>query len=108
MQIVESAFNDGVGEKMVNEFVAQFKPAFPVGWNTRVAVWSFVKYSIISQKPLYVPHMVFIDRNGVIRAEHWGEEDFFRSAAINVRKEFDSILAGGHSAPQKSATKKKK
>jgi hypothetical protein len=106
VQVVGSAFNDGIGEKMLNEFIAQFKPAFPIGWNTRVAVWSFVQYSILSQKPLYVPHMAFIDRGGVIRAEYKGEEAFFQAPGPNIRKELDKMLAAPHTAPAKPAPKK--
>jgi hypothetical protein len=106
VQVVGSAFNDGVSEKMVNEFIAQFKPAFPLGWNTRVAVWAFVQHSILSQKPLYVPHMAFIDRGGVIRAEYKGEEGFFHAAGPNIRKELDKMLAGASAAPAKAEAKK--
>jgi hypothetical protein len=106
VQVVGSAFNDGIGEKMLNEFIAQFKPAFPLGWNTRVAVWSFVQYSILSQRPLYVPHMVFIDRGGVIRAEYKGEEAFFHAPGPNVRKELDKMLGGAAAAPAKTEAKK--
>jgi hypothetical protein len=39
-----------------------------------------------------VPHMVFIDRRGVIRAEYPGEDPFFKDAAKNVRAELDRLL----------------
>lgn len=106
MQVVESAFNDGVNEAVINEFVRNYKPPFPVGWNTRVAVQSYVQYSILSQKPLYVPHMVFIDRKGTIQAEYPGESAFFQGqAGVNIRKELDKLLT----APvgKKSASKTK-
>lgn len=108
MQFVGSAFNDGIGETMLGEFVRTYKPAFPLGWNTRVAVWSYVQYSILSQKPLYVPHMVFIDRWGNIRAEYPGEDPFFQNVPVNVRKQLDSLLgpAAGKAAPAAAPAKK--
>jgi hypothetical protein len=66
-----------------------------------------VQYSILSQKPLYVPHMVFIDKGGTIRAEYKGEDPFFQNVPVNVRRELDKLLAGAPAAPKKGATGKK-
>jgi thiol-disulfide isomerase/thioredoxin len=91
VQVLECAFNDAA-RWQVPQFVQQFRPPFPVGWNTRAAVMSYLEISIMDQRPMYVPHMVFLDRAGMIRADYPGESDFFKDAATNVRAELDKLL----------------
>jgi thiol-disulfide isomerase/thioredoxin len=100
VQIIESAFNDGVTEKAVQEFVQQYHPGFPVGMNDRTSVMAYLQYSILSQKPLYVPHLVFLDRQGVIRGDYAGESPFMLNAPTNVRVELDKLLAAGGPEPK--------
>jgi thiol-disulfide isomerase/thioredoxin len=109
VQVVTTAFNDGVSEQAVKDFIRMYKPIYPVGWNSRVAVWSFVQYSVLSQKPLYVPHLVFLDRWGNIRAEYPGEDPFHQNEPANIRKQLDSLLgaAAAKPAPAKAAPAKK-
>jgi len=95
VQVIESAFNDGVTEKAVQDFVQQYHPGFPVGLNDRTSVMSYLQYSVLSQKPLYVPHLVFLDRHGVIRGDYPGESPFMQSAPANIRSELDKLVAGG-------------
>jgi thiol-disulfide isomerase/thioredoxin len=104
VQIVVSAFNDGITEKMLKEFVDQYHPGFPVGMNSRAEVMSYLQYSVLSQTPLYVPHLVFIDRTGVIRADYPGESPFVANAAPNVRAELNKMLAA---SPVRSGAGKK-
>jgi hypothetical protein len=52
--------------------------------------------------------MVLIDRKGVIRAQHTGEEPFFGDGqAENIRKEAETLLAESGSKPSKASAKKK-
>ena len=91
VQVLECAFNDDAVQTLPN-FLGQFQPAFPVGWNNRAAVMSYLQYSIIDARPLYVPHMVFLDRGGVIRGDYPGESPFFTNAAANIRAELEKLL----------------
>jgi hypothetical protein len=91
---VGSAFNEPMSEGVVRDFVLQFRPAFPLGWNTRVAVYFLAQYSVLTQKPFYVPHLVFIDRHGVIQRQVPGEEStFMGNPGENIRKTLDQMLA---------------
>jgi hypothetical protein len=36
--------------------------------------------------------MVFIDRKGIIRAQHGGDDDFFQKLEDNVRNELETLL----------------
>jgi hypothetical protein len=98
--VLECAFNDGAKEALP-EFQQRFDPPFPVGWNTRAAVMSYLQYTILDPRPLYTPHMVFIDRGGAIRADYPGEDVFFRDPNTNIRSELDKLLQRGRGAAAK-------
>ena len=98
--VLECAFNDGA-EAGLAEFQQRFGPTFPVGWNSRAAVMSYLQYNLLDPRPLYVPHMVFIDRAGAIRADYPGEDVFFRDPNASIRAELDKLLRGRGAAPVK-------
>ena len=56
VQFLECAFN-GDAIPALPEFLDRFHPPFPVGYSTQAAVMSYLQYSIIDPRPLYVPHM---------------------------------------------------
>jgi peroxiredoxin len=89
--VLECAFDDGAKEGLP-EFQQRFDPPFPVGWNTRAAVMSYLQYNILDPRPLYVPHIVFIDRGGTIRADFPGEDMFFRDPNASIRAELEKLL----------------
>jgi thiol-disulfide isomerase/thioredoxin len=91
VQILECAFNDDAVQTLPG-FLDQFKPPFPAGWSNRAAVMSYLQYTIIDPRPLYVPHLVLIDRAGVIRGDYPGESPFFADAGKNIRTELDKLL----------------
>lgn len=106
--ILECAFNDAA-KASLPEFQQRFDPPFPVGWNTRAAVMSYLQYSVIDQRPLYVPHMVFIDRAGTIRSDYPGEDLFFRDPDVNIRAELERMLRpAGATASHPAGTAKDK
>jgi peroxiredoxin len=90
-QVVACAFNDGVKD-LLPEFLQKLQPTFPVGYCDRDAVMVYVQYSVL--KPFYVPHMVFLDRRGVVRGDFAGESDFMMQPDVNVRTELDQLLKG--------------
>ena len=106
VQIIECAFNpEAQGD--VAGFIAQFQPTFPVGFNGRDEVYSYLGRSAVDQRPFYVPHLVFIDRNGLIRGDYPGESDFIARAAANTRAKLDELL-GGSARPAAGAKKSSK
>src|SRR6185369_13985297 len=94
VMFVECAFNQNA-ENLVPDFVKQFNPPFPVGWSTDPAVRAFLSYSVMDSKMFYVPHMVFIDANGMIRSDYPGESQFFLNPATNIREELDKLIKAG-------------
>ena len=94
VQVLECAFNDDAKQTIAG-FVRQFQPPFPVGWTTHDAVMGYLQRSIIDTRPVYVPHMVFLDRRGMIEADYPGESDFFKdtaTTATNIRAELEKLL----------------
>ena len=106
LQIVEAAINQ-MAESLVPAFIQQFQPNFPVGF---VAYDTAVEY--LQHSPaliLYVPSMVFIDRQGTIRAEFEGGSPIFseEQQEKNLRAEIEKLMgkAPAKAAPAKTASK---
>lgn len=91
VQVLECAFNPDAAPALP-EFLERFHPPFPVGYSTQAAVMSYLQYTVFDPRPVYVPHMVFIDRAGMIRADYPGESEFFRNAAPSIRAQLDKLL----------------
>ena len=91
VQFLECAFNDDAVAAMP-EFLQRFKPPFPVGFATNAAVMAYLQRSVVDPRPLFVPHMVFLDRAGVIRADYPAEDAFFANANANIRAQLDKML----------------
>ena len=91
VQFLECAFNDDAVATLP-EFVERYHPPFPVGYSMQAAVLSYLGHTMIDPRPVYVPHMVFLDRAGMIRADYPGESPFFKDAAANIRRELDRLL----------------
>jgi hypothetical protein len=53
---------------------------------------TYLQHSVIDSRPLFVPHMVFLDRAGVIRADYPGGDAFFTNANANIRAQLDKML----------------
>jgi thiol-disulfide isomerase/thioredoxin len=102
VQFVECAVN-GDAPEAVPEFVRQFQPPFPVGYNVQTAVDSFLQRSMLLT--FYVPHMVFLNRGGVVVDDFAGESDFMKNPATNTREELDKLLKGPAASAKKAADK---
>jgi peroxiredoxin len=94
VQVLECAFNDGAKDK-VAEFVRNYNPSFPVGFSERPKVMAYLQYTTTDERPLYVPHLVFLDRRGVIRQDVPGEAPFMQNPEANIRAELDKLLKAG-------------
>jgi thiol-disulfide isomerase/thioredoxin len=91
VQFLECAFNDEAKQNMPG-FLQQFQPPFPVGWTSHAAAMAYLQRTLLDTRPLYVPHMVFLDRRGIIRADYPGESDFMKDPATNIRAELEKLL----------------
>jgi thiol-disulfide isomerase/thioredoxin len=101
-QFLECAVNDGA-EKDLPGFIQQFQPSFPVGFNNQVAVNQYLQWSQI----FYVPHIVLLDRGGVIQGDYPGESEFVKNGPANIRAELEKMLTPPAAPAKKSAPKKK-
>ena len=82
-----------------------FSPTFPVGYTTREQVNEYLQHP--AGKPSYVPELIFIDRNRVIRAQYTGNDDFFKDQDKNIRAMLDTLLKEPVAAKKTSAHKKR-
>lgn len=104
VQFVECAFNDGAVQ-LLPQFIQKFQPVATMGYSPRDPVITYLAHSIL--KPLYVPHMVFLDRKGIVRGDFPGESDFMTNPEKNVRAEIDELLKPASSTSAHPASKSK-
>lgn len=102
VQVLECAFNDDAVPTMP-QFLKQVEPQFPVGFSARAPVLSYLQYPADNSRPLYVPHLVFLDRSGTIRGDYPGEGPFFADPEANIRKELDQMLKHSGATVRRSA-----
>jgi len=88
-QALGSAFND-LAPQVLPEFIARFRPAFPVGYASRASVYDYLK--LPSTSPFAVPIYVFIDKKGMIREQHTGDDPFFQAEDKNTRALIETLL----------------
>ncbi len=106
--MIEAAFNDNPD---VPGFIRQFKPTFPVGTTDRETAMSYMQLSSVVRS--YVPFLLFIDRNGVIRVQYTGNDPIIADEFAldkNLRAEIMKLLAENTKSavkPVKPAGKKK-
>jgi hypothetical protein len=89
LQIIGAAFNENAAQ-LVPPFIAQFHPTFPIGFVGREQVRDYIQHP--PSKPSYVPELIFIDRNRVIRGQYSGADDFFKDQDKNTRTLLDTLL----------------
>lgn len=99
VQFLECAINGDAATSM-REFVERFRPQFPVGWTGEAVARSYMQIPVTGGQTLYMPHMVFLDRRGMIRSEFSGESSFFTDSEAGIRAELEKLLkAGAASSP---------
>jgi peroxiredoxin len=86
-------------------FVRQFNPPFPVGYNQQRAALDFMQHPPMVGPVM--PLLVFVDREGVIRAQYEGQEPFLAADQVekNVRAKILELLNQG--APRKPLPNRK-
>jgi peroxiredoxin len=90
--VVEAALNENPD---ISSFVSQYKVPFPVGTAGVLPALDYIQWPK-DKRPL-VPFLVFIDRNGVIRAQYTGvDEAFFdNQQEQHMRDEAEKLLNEG-------------
>ena len=89
LQTMAVAFNE-MAMMLVPGFISTTGASFPVGYDTRKSVFSYLQRPESLQT--YVPIMVFIDRQGMIRGQYVGDDKFFADPQKNIRSTLDALL----------------
>jgi peroxiredoxin len=88
-------------------FVKQFNPPFPVGFNTNDEAVGYLQH--VPMMILHMPAIVFIDKDGVIRAQYEGDDPFMSEGVQekNLRDKIEELMKVGAPAGKKPITKKR-
>jgi peroxiredoxin len=102
-QVLSSAIED-MAAMALPDFMKRFNPPFPVGYNERNAVIEYLQHPEMLK--LLMPQLVFVDRQGTIRAQFSGDQPFFGDdQEKNIRQEIEKLLGSGPAAARKRAKK---
>ncbi|MDX2153571.1 MAG: TlpA disulfide reductase family protein [Bryobacteraceae bacterium] len=109
-QVVGVATNP-MAHMLVSDYVKKFGLTFPVGYNeNQDQVKEFLQHPVI--QIMKVPQLVFIDKQGQIRAQYSGIDEFFVNEEANMRAMVEKLLAEPDPKPaaagKKTAAAKKK
>jgi len=105
-QVVGAAIDDPTG-RLVSGFVQETGATFPVGFVQKEVPNAYLQHP--SMVTMYMPQLALIDRKGVIRYQHGGEDEkFYNNQENNLRAEVKLLLAekGGAAAPPTKTGKK--
>jgi peroxiredoxin len=89
----------------VPDFIRTYGVNFPVGTGKRDDAYTFLQLSVMS--PFYFPQMVFIDKQGNVRAQYGGTDPFVSSES-NVRNMIEKLLSEGAASSAAAPKAKKK
>jgi peroxiredoxin len=105
LQVLASATEDMAAAALPG-FLRQFDPPFPVGINTTTEFVTYMQHPTMLQ--LYMPGLVFIDKDGIIRAQYEGRDPFLEETGVekNIRAKVEEMLKTPTAAPKKTAAKK--
>ena len=82
----------------LGRFADTFHVSFPLGLAARLDWARFGRFGVYSRPP-YVPHLLFIDRSGTIRAEFRGEDrEFYDNLQERFRAVVEPLLGEPHPA----------
>jgi len=103
LQVLASAVED-MAKMNVPDFIKRFQPPFPVGFNNQNDADVYLQHPVIYR--MYMPQLVFIDRQGTIRAQYAGEDKFVSDEANqdkNLRAQIEALLNEAPVASKKRA-----
>ena len=100
-QVLASAIED-MAAMNLPDFIKRFQPPFPVGFNNQNAVQEYLQHPVILR--LLMPQVVFIDRQGTIRAQYAGDDKFFaEDQDKHIREQIEVLLKDAPAAHKKRA-----
>ena len=105
LQVLASATEDMAAAALPG-FVRQFAPPFPVGINTTAEFIAYMQHPTMLQ--LYMPGLMFIDKDGMIREQYEGRDSFLEESSVekNIRAKVEEMLKQAAGAPKKTGAKK--
>ena len=99
LQVLASA-TETMASMNVPDFIKQFQPPFPVGSNLLTDAQAYLQRSTMFV--MYMPQLVFIDRQGTIRAEYGGDDKFFaEDQEKHIREQIEALLKESPAAAHK-------
>jgi len=84
-------------------FVQRLGLKYPVGVTPQPVAYEFLGASVM--EPLQMPQLVFIDRQGVVRAQYGAGDDFFKNEEVNTRNQIVALLKGSGGAKSRRVGK---
>jgi peroxiredoxin len=105
LQVVGVAIEEAAAKDLPG-FMATFNPPFPVGYNIdQKTILDFLRHPPMLL--LKMPVLVFIDGQGVVRAQYEGDDPFMseEKQEQNIQHAIDGLLVGG-AAGRKAVGKK--
>src|ERR1022692_1392114 len=105
LQVLASATEDMAAAALPG-FLRQFDPPFPVGINTTDEFVAYIQHPSMLQ--LYMPGLVFIDKDGIIQAQYEGRDPILEETNVEkgVRAKVEEMLKVPAPAPKKATAKK--
>jgi peroxiredoxin len=106
LQVLASAIEDAAATALPG-FRRQFAPPFPTGYNTHEEAIRFLQHPPVMG--FYMPALVFIDKDGQIRAQVEGRDELLNEATQEkgVREKILSLMNQSSAKPAKGGTVKK-
>ncbi|HZS52341.1 MAG TPA: TlpA disulfide reductase family protein [Bryobacterales bacterium] len=102
LEVLAVAINPDAAQ-LIPDFRARFGSTYPMALGSSDQVKAFAGISPV--KTFFVPYIFLIDRKGVIRYEHPGEDAaFYQNENTNMRAEVDALVKEG--APARKSTAK--
>ena len=89
VRIVAAAVDES--EQNVEAFVTRYRPPYPVGFLNPDQFYQFGDIKR-TERP-FVPILIFIDRNGIVREQYPGNHDYFKQLEPNLRRTLEAMIA---------------
>lgn len=107
-QVIGLAIDEGAGPK-IPQFIRETSANFPIGVYKADKAHEYLQISLMSR--MMMPQVVLIDRQGMIREQHSGDDPWMAPAIeeMNLRKAIEKLIAAQPArTPAKAAPAKKK
>lgn len=89
LQVVGVATNQ-MAHMLVNDYRRDLGLTYPVGFTAHETAVEWLQHPVMLT--MYMPQLVFIDRNGMVRSQYPGTDKFFLDEEANMRREIEALL----------------